>query len=104
MIHRKKAKLWAFTLKVIYALWFGGHTIKISENKIYQINIVYFYMVIIYHYFIYPFLFFYLLGMFFDKGFSVLTSFSIAFLVLFFIDILLAFITPIKKLPESKNL
>ena len=103
MKQKANIKFSTFILKVIFTLWFGGHLIKTAQNKKYQIDKVYYYVVIFYHYFIYPFLFFYLLGMFLEKGFSVLMSFFATFSALFFIDILLAFIAPIKEVSESNN-
>jgi len=98
-------KFSTLTLKILFALWFGSHLIKTAQNKNYviQINKVYYYVVVVYHYLIYPFLFFYLFGMFLEKGFSVFMSFLVTFSILFFVDILLAFIAPIKEVFEGKN-
>jgi hypothetical protein len=103
MKQKMNMKFSTLTLKILFALWFGSHLIKTAQNKKYQINKVYYYVVVVYHYLIYPFLFFYLFGMFLEKGLSVLMSFLVTFLVLFFVDILLAFIAPIKEVSEGKN-
>ena len=49
-------KFSTLTLKITFSLWFGNHLIKTVQNKKYQINKVYYYVVVVYHYLIYPFL------------------------------------------------
>ncbi len=100
---KRNIKFTRCILKIVYALFAAGLTIKCQDRR-YRINMLYFIFMSFINYFMLAFIFIYLFAKFITETGSFWLGSFITLLVLFLGELVAALLAPIKEIPaEGEN-
>ena len=100
---KRSIKFTRCILKIVYALFAAGLTIKCQDRR-YKINMLYFIFMSFINYFMLVFIFFYVIAVVVPETGSFWLDVFATFLIIFLGELIAALLAPIKEIPiEGEN-